>query len=591
MAVNIDELSNKEKKLLKILIEENKIGSDHLAELTTKIALLNKPIAESINKFSPINIKVLNEISDFSIFSESTQNSLRQLENLNPQMKETLEKISNMGISNNLYNFNNEKIQEIFRNFPSQDLEKSAKNLIESQKSISDFWVQQAFLLNEKKLATVERNVKSSYVLSDEGKKYLKDGLPERQLLNSFNTEIELNQLKNNPLSNVGIGWMRKKGWVTIKDGILIKNESNPADGEDEKALRSIQNQEPISDIKQIKELIKRGLVIEQQDVKNYFQLPENFFKFNISNLDIESDKKIGTLTRDQIISGDWRNLKLRKYDVSKLPKKAYPGKIHPYQRIIGEMREILLEMGFTELYGGIVQQSYWNFDALFQPQDHPAREMQDTFYLNETLPLPKGYEKVKAMHMSGGETSSTGWGGVWKEEKAEQCVLRTHTTSVSIQYLANNPNPPVKAFCVGRVYRRETIDTTHLAEFEQLEGIVMDEGVTFGNLLGILREFYHRMGFEGVRFKPSYYPYTEPSLDAEVFVDGIGWIEMGGAGVFREEVTAPLGINYPVLAWGLGVSRIAMLRLGLKDLRYLHKSDVAFLRETPSLRHTKGGI
>jgi phenylalanyl-tRNA synthetase alpha chain len=216
---------------------------------------------------------------------------------------------------------------------------------------------------------------------------------------------------------------------------------------------------------------------------------------------------------------------------------------------------------------------------------------MQDTFYLRETLPLPEGYEKVKAMHISGGETSSTGWGGTWKEDKAEQCVLRTHTTSVSIQHLARNKNPPVKAFCVGRVYRRETIDTTHLAEFEQLEGIVMDENVTFGNLLGILREFYNRMGFESVRFKPSYYPYTEPSLDAEVYVEGIGWIEMGGAGVFREEVTAPLGVKYPVLAWGLGVSRIAMLRLGLKDLRYLHKSDVVFLRETPSLRHTRGGI
>jgi phenylalanyl-tRNA synthetase alpha chain len=216
---------------------------------------------------------------------------------------------------------------------------------------------------------------------------------------------------------------------------------------------------------------------------------------------------------------------------------------------------------------------------------------MQDTFYLRETLPLPPGYERVKAMHLSGGDTSSTGWGGAWKEEKAEQCVLRTHTTSLSIQHLARNPVPPVKAFCVGRVYRRETIDTTHLAEFEQLEGIVMDEGVSFSNLLGILREFYHRMGFTGVRFKPSYYPYTEPSLDAEVYIEGIGWIEMGGAGVFREEVTAPLGIACPVLAWGLGVSRIAMLRLGLKDLRLLHKSDVAFLRETPALRHAKGGI
>jgi phenylalanyl-tRNA synthetase alpha chain len=380
-----------------------------------------------------------------------------------------------------------------------------------------------------------------------------------------------------------GFGQLRKKGLVKVDGTLVIKIPQASTDA-DEAALKT----PSASDQKTI-ELIRRGVLQESETVRYTLTITPEGLALAGKGLDLRDET--GTLTREQILSGTWATANLRRYDVTKLPKKAYPGKIHPYQRIISEMREILLEMGFEELYGGIVQQSFWNFDALFQPQDHPAREMQDTFYLKETLPLPPGYEKVKTMHISGGETSSTGWGGVWKEEKAEQCVLRTHTTSVSIQHLARNPNPPVKAFCIGRVYRRETIDTTHLAEFEQLEGIVMDEGVTFGNLLGILREFYHRMGFEGVRFKPSYYPYTEPSLDAEVYVEGIGWIEMGGAGVFREEVTAPLGINYPVLAWGLGVSRIAMLRLGLKDLRYLHKSDVSFLRETPSLRYSKGGI
>ena len=376
---------------------------------------------------------------------------------------------------------------------------------------------------------------------------------------------------------------MRKKGLIRVNNGVVSKTVGASTE-EDETALKS-----PESGGERTRDLIRRGILQETESVRNSIAITPEGMALAQRGLDMREET--GTLSRDQILSGAWKTLNLRRYDVAKLPKKVHPGKIHPYQRIIGEMREILLEMGFEELYGGIVQQSFWNFDALFQPQDHPAREMQDTFYLRETLPLPPGYEKVKAMHESGGETSSTGWGGIWKEEKAEQCVLRTHTTSVSIQHLAKNPNPPVKAFCIGRVYRRETIDTTHLAEFEQLEGIVMDEDVTFGNLLGILREFYHRMGFEGVRFKPSYYPYTEPSLDAEVYVEGIGWIEMGGAGVFREEVTAPLGINYPVLAWGLGVSRIAMLRLGLKDLRYLHRSDVAFLRETPALRSTKGGV
>ena len=443
--------------------------------------------------------------------------------------------------------------------------------------------VQWAHLAQDKGLVAVERIVVKEFAFTEEGKTYATNGLPETQLLRFIFPGTQLADLQNHEAFRIGFGQLRKKGLVKVEGASVTKVPGTSTDA-DETALKNPSAADP-----KTKELIKRGILQECETVRYAIAITPEGLAVARKGLDLREET--GTLTREQILSGSWKTANLRRYDVSKLPKKAHPGKIHPYQRIIAEMREILLEMGFEELYGGIVQQSFWNFDALFQPQDHPAREMQDTFYLRETLPLPTGYEKVKAMHISGGETSSTGWGGAWKEEKAEQCVLRTHTTSVSIQHLARNPNPPVKAFCIGRVYRRETIDTTHLAEFEQLEGIVMDENVTFGNLLGILREFYHRMGFEGVRFKPSYYPYTEPSLDAEVYVEGIGWIEMGGAGVFREEVTAPLGINYPVLAWGLGVSRIAMLRLGLKDLRYLHKSDVAFLRETPSLRKSKGGI
>jgi phenylalanyl-tRNA synthetase alpha chain len=443
--------------------------------------------------------------------------------------------------------------------------------------------VQWAHLAQDKGLVTVERIVVKEFSYTEEGMAYAKNGLPETQLLRFILPGTQLADLQKHEAFKIGFGQLRKKGLVKV-EGTAVTRTAGASTDADEAALKNPSASDP-----KTKELLKRGILQESETVKNVLAItPEGLARVK-NGLDLRGET--GTLTREQILSGSWKTVNLRRYDVSKLPKKAYPGKIHPYQRIIAEMREILLEMGFEELCGGIVQQSFWNFDALFQPQDHPAREMQDTFYLRETLPLPKDYGKVKAMHLSGGETSSTGWGGVWKEEKAEQCVLRTHTTCLSIQHLAQNKNPPVKAFAVGRVYRRETIDTTHLAEFEQLEGIVMDEDVSFSNLLGILREFYNRMGFTSVRFKPSYYPYTEPSLDAEVYIDGIGWIEMGGAGVFREEVTAPIGITYPVLAWGLGVSRIAMLRLGLKDLRLLHKSDVAFLRETPSLRPKKGGI
>ena len=246
-------------------------------------------------------------------------------------------------------------------------------------------------------------------------------------------------------------------------------------------------------------------------------------------------------------------------------------------------MREIMLEMGFSEIKGEVVQSSFWNFDALFQPQDHPAREMQDTFYLDSRAEIPD-HSRVKEMHEHGGEVGSTGWGGTWDPEVARREVLRTHTTSVTIKYLADHPNPPVKAFSIDRVYRREAIDPTHTPEFEQLEGVIMDEGLSFANLLGVLREFYAKMGFEEVRFRPGYFPYTEPSVEPEVYIQGLGWVELGGAGVFRREVTAPFGIDHPVLAWGLGVGRLAMLRLGLKDLRLLYQSDIGWLRDVPTL-------
>ena len=275
------------------------------------------------------------------------------------------------------------------------------------------------------------------------------------------------------------------------------------------------------------------------------------------------------------------RRYRPRSYNVTLAADRIFPGKKHPYQRLIDFMREIMLEMGFVEIKGQIVQSSFWNFDALFQPQDHPAREMQDTFYLDSRAEIPD-YTKVKEMHECGLGAESTGWGGCWRPEVACQEVLRTHTTGVTIKYLAEHRDPPVKAFGIDRVYRREAIDATHTPEFEQLEGIVMDRDVTFSHLLGILKEFYAKMGFEEVRFRPGYFPYTEPSVEPEVFIDGLGWVELGGAGVFRKEVTAPFGIEHPVLAWGLGVSRVAMLKLGLKDLRLLYQSDIEWLRETP---------
>ena len=459
----------------------------------------------------------------------------------------------------------------------SQSNPVSAEKLAEKMDAPVESVIQWAHLCAEKDLVTLDKDVTEVALLTPEGEIYAKEGLPERQILASINGSIPMSELTKNPLSKIAIGWLRKKNWIIIKDGIVSVN-AEIAIGDDEIAL-----QNPVPGTPACKELVKRGLVQVSENTTWKISLTADGAELIKEGLDLREE--IVNLTREQIMSGEWKDLPLRKYNVDKLPKKIYGGRVHPNQQILDEIRDILFEMGFTEFYGSIVQNSFWNFDALYQPQDHPAREMQDTFHLAEELPVPDGWEKIRDIHMFGGNTGSTGWGGEWNYDIAKKCVLRTHSTSLSIQYIAKNPNPPLKAFSISRVYRRETIDPTHLPEFEQLEGIVMDKDLHFGHLLGFFKEFFGRMGFEEVRFRPGYFPYTEPSVEPEVWVDGLGWVELGGAGIFRKEVTAPWGIDCPVLAWGLGVSRVSMLRLGLKDLRQLYKSDIDWIRGSPVRR------
>jgi len=453
--------------------------------------------------------------------------------------------------------------------------------LAEKLNTTSESAVQWSHLCADRGLVVLEKKIETTAKRTAEGELYAKEGLPERQVLNQMKDRVKINDLNGFiPVAKIAIGWLRRKNWVTIKDGLVSANDSRDIieEGDDEIALRTMDPTSP-----GFPALLKRGLVTVEEQISWVISITDAGRKVVAEGLDLKEE--VGTLTREQILSGRWKNLNLRKYDVTKLPKRIYGGRVHPNQQILDEIRSLLFEMGFTEFHGSIVQNSFWNFDALYQPQDHPAREMQDTFHLKEELPLPKGWETIRSIHQNGGNTGSTGWGGSWDPEISKKCVLRTHSTSLSIQYLAKNPNPPLKAFSISRVYRRETIDPTHLPEFEQLEGIVMDEGLNFGHLLGFFKEFFGRMGFEEVRFRPGYFPYTEPSVEPEVWVDGLGWVELGGAGIFRPEVTAPWGIKCPVLAWGLGVSRVSMLRMGLKDLRQLYKSDIDWIRNSPTRR------
>jgi phenylalanyl-tRNA synthetase alpha chain len=240
--------------------------------------------------------------------------------------------------------------------------------------------------------------------------------------------------------------------------------------------------------------------------------------------------------------------------------------------------------MGFKEMTEDLVVSSFWNFDALFTAQDHPVREMQDTFFINkkEELPDKELIKRVKKSHETGVE-GSTGWQYSWDEEEAKKLVLRTHTTCISAQTLnkLKLKDLPQKFFALGKCFRNETVDWSHGFEFNQTEGIVVDKNANFRHLLGYLQQFFKKMGFEKVRFRPGYFPYTEPSVEIDVWnSEKKVWLELGGAGIFRPEVVVPLlGQNIPVLAWGPGFDRILMDYYEIKDLRELYKNDITKLR------------
>ncbi len=304
----------------------------------------------------------------------------------------------------------------------------------------------------------------------------------------------------------------------------------------------------------------------------------------------IEARPEVNELTGELLVSGRWRDVTFRRYDVSLPASRPAAGREHPFRRILEATRRAYLDLGFEETASPFVESGFWDFDALFQPQDHPARDMQDTFYVarpgRADLPAADLVERVRRTHEDGGETGSTGWRYAWDRELAGRTVLRTHTTSATIRELARDPSSPRRVFCVGPVFRRETIDYKHLPVFHQVDGIVVDESASFASLLTLLATFYRKMGFEKIQFRPAFFPYTEPSVEVFVWMESRSdWVEMGGAGVFRAEVTEPLGCSVPVLAWGLGLERLAMFRFELGDIRDLYLASLGWLERVPACR------
>jgi len=300
----------------------------------------------------------------------------------------------------------------------------------------------------------------------------------------------------------------------------------------------------------------------------------------------------IDRLTPEMLASGEWRTKTLRPLDVEAKAPLFHPGRRHPMRDFIREIREVYISMGFTELHGNSIYPAFWNFDALFIPQDHPGREMQDTFYLaglsDPTLTKTGIVANVASTHEDGWKTGSRGWGYRWRLEEARRLVLRTHNTVLTVKALSQSKEKEARVFAVSKVYRNENLDYKHLAEFHHMDGIMVGEGLNVRHLMGFLKEFYKKLGMKNVRLWPTYFPYTEPSLEVVAYSEATkSWIELSGSGVFRPEVTLPLGVRVPVLAWGPGVERLMLMRYGLDDMRALYGPDLSWLRSRRELAGT----
>ncbi|MEX0569216.1 MAG: phenylalanine--tRNA ligase subunit alpha [Candidatus Njordarchaeota archaeon] len=445
--------------------------------------------------------------------------------------------------------------------------------------------------LENKKIVRRIPKTEEKYILSKKGETYASRPLPESILLEALkkSKKIELSKLAKIGLSKeeIGgaIGILTKLGLAKIskennKKYIVLTKKGEGFDIlPTEKAIRDIIRRTGIPKeefSKDIKILLSRGLVRKEQITSWDIELTD--FGKQLLDEGIPEIEFIEQLTPEIISSGIWKEKIIRWYDVEAWTPKIWGGRKHPLKFLMEKIKRIFLDMGFREMKSYWVDTEFWCFDSMWIPQDHPAREMQSTFWLENphkgTIKDDDLANLVKEIQENGGDTGSSGWRLPWSKEIAQRCILRTHTTATTFRVLGygirrKKIKPPIKFFAVGRVFRNETIDWKHLAEFHQIEGFVIAPNLTLRSLMGYIKEFYSRIGIKKIRFKPTYNPYTEPSMEIFAWHSKTGrWVEVGNSGMFRPESLAPYGVDWPTVAWGLALERLAMLIWNIEDIR-----------------------
>jgi phenylalanyl-tRNA synthetase alpha chain len=393
--------------------------------------------------------------------------------------------------------------------------------------------------------------------------------LPEKRLIELLKCGRTTLQDAQNQIEELAIAlqWAKKNGWVSVtrNEILLIKEpESFPY----QESLEKLSRGEPL-DKDALSILLSRKLVEEDSKGKKKELI----------------GKEVTSLTEDLIKTGLWREVKFRSYNVEVPGKVIYPGKRQPYNAFLNYVRQRLIELGFIEIIGSAIELEFWNFDALFQAQNHPARDWTQTYSLKYpkygALHHNRIVRRVKASHENGWKTGSTGWQYKWDAKKASKLMPIAHDTALSPKTLSSKElHIPGKYFQIVRCYRPDVIDATHGVEFNQMGGFIVDKDLTFRDLLGLLRQFAELIGAEKTKFYSDYYPFTEPSCQISAKHPEMGWIEIAGAGIFRPELTEPLGVKEPVIAWGFGIDRLAMYALGINDIRNLFNQHLDWLRD-----------
>lgn len=381
--------------------------------------------------------------------------------------------------------------------------------------------------------------------------------------------------MKNIPNAKLGMGKALAAKWIEKNkaDGKIYKKVTEPPVDTIGNLCKNVRDGVEIS-AKDLGDMKKRKLIKESKET--VFDLGKlNGFKTTIQKSETE-------LTKELLDNGEWSSRTFKQYNYDAAGVRPAHGFLHPLLKLRSAYRQIFLDMGFEEMpTQNFVESSFWNFDSLFQPQQHPARDSHDTFFLSDPAQAqndpPADYlERVRNVHQNGGY-GSKGYGYEWSKQESMKNCLRTHTTAVSAKMLyklaQQKQFTPTKYFSIDRVFRNETLDATHLAEFHQVEGLIADYDVSLSDLIGVLHTFFKKLGIEKLKFKPAFNPYTEPSMEIFSYHEGLGkWTEIGNSGMFRPEMLLPMGLpeNVSVIAWGLSLERPAMIKYKMNNIRDL---------------------